>query len=115
MTHFVRHVNTISNGVPSIRCEHTGRAKLAPQKPHIQYFKAGETLNSEYLRYTRDKNSFPTVAVAAIHGLVEQYVSVSHDSAGMLTSFDIQTEELERIEGVVNEEERQRGGRGTKA
>jgi hypothetical protein len=82
-----------------------GRAKLAPPKPHIQYFKGGETLNSEYLRYTRDKNSFPTVAVAAIHGLVEQYVAVSHDSAGMLTSFDIQTEELERIEGVVNEEE----------
>jgi hypothetical protein len=78
--------------------------KFAVQNPRIRYFmlRGGED-DSGIFRYEHDRNSSTTVNAAAIYGRVEDYTN-DVSSEGLLQAFDVEQEDLDRMEGTVNEQ-----------
>jgi hypothetical protein len=84
------------------------RLKFAIEKPRVRFFslRGGEDDNADSWRYDReyDPDTMATVNAAAIHGAVESYSNDVVSAKGNLLAFDVDEDELDRMQGIVNEQ-----------
>lgn len=82
------------------------RSKFAIEKPRVRFFslRGGEDDNADSWRYEYDPETVVTVNAAAIHGAVESYSNDVVSAKGDLLAFDVAEDELDRMQGVVNEQ-----------
>jgi hypothetical protein len=82
------------------------RLKFAIEKPRVRFFslRGGEDESAESWRYEYDPCTMVTVNAAAIHGAVESYNNDVVSAKGDLLAFDVDELELDRMQGVVNEQ-----------
>jgi hypothetical protein len=82
---------------------HRARALLrfAVENIRVRYFspRGGDDDSG---RYEHDSNSSETVNAAAIYGRVEVYTNDVVSNDGLLLAFDVEQEEIDRMEGVIN-------------
>jgi hypothetical protein len=78
-----------------------GRNRFSNDKPGIRYFSPSSAFPGTY---AHDPGTVKTVSAFAIYGKVDGYTNVVLAADGLLDSFDVADDELDRMEGIINEE-----------
>jgi hypothetical protein len=77
-----------------------GKSRFSNDKPGIRYFSPRSDSPG---CYAHDTGAVKTVSAFAIHGRVNAYTNVALTADGLLESFKVADEEIDRMEGVIND------------
>jgi hypothetical protein len=78
------------------------RSSLVVARPGIRYFRLVVDASEGHLKFQLDGDALTTVNAQAIYGEATYSSSVCSPN-GLLNSFEIDSEEMDRMEGIVNE------------
>jgi hypothetical protein len=78
-----------------------GRNRFSNDKPGIRYFSPSSDFPGTY---AHDPGTVKTVSAFAIYGRVDGHTNVVLAADGLLDSFEVADDELDRMEGIINEE-----------
>ena len=79
-----------------------GRNRFSNQKPGIRYFSPSSDSPGCYAHDT-NTDTYKTVSAFAIYGRVDEYTNVVLSADGLVESFEVADDEIDRMEGVINE------------